>query len=43
MSQRYNDNIKRPTPQDTQLGIYTFCWNIQQMASSPGESTTGVT
>ena len=45
MSQRYNDNIKRPTPQDTQLGIlniYSFCQKIQKRASDPGESTAGV-
>ena len=32
MSQRYNDNIKRPKPQDTQLGIlktYAFCQKIR--------------
>ena len=45
MSQRYKGNIKRPKPQDTQLGIsrvYAFCRKIQQRASSPGESTGGV-
>ena len=45
MSQRYNDNIKRPKPHDTQLGIleiYTFCPKIQQRASGPGESVGGV-
>ena len=45
MSQRYNDNIKRPKPHDTQLGIleiYTFCLKIQQRASGPGESVGGV-
>ena len=42
MSQRYNDNIKRPKSQDTQLGIlkiYAFCQKIQQKAFGPGEST----
>ena len=46
MSQTYNDNIKRPKPQDTQLGIlkiYPFCWKIQQRNLDPGESATGVT
>ena len=46
MSQRYNDNIKRPKLQDTQQGIlkiYSFCWKIQQKALGPGESTAGVT
>ena len=45
MSQQYNDNIKRPKLQDTQLGIlkiYTFCRKIQQRASGLGESTAGV-
>ena len=45
MSQRYNDNIKRPKPQDTQLRIfiiYTFCQKIQQMTSGPKESAGGV-
>ena len=38
MSQRYNDDIKRLKPQDTQLGILkiqAFCWEIQQRASDP--------
>ena len=46
MSQTYSDNIKRPKPQDTQLGIlkiYTFCRKIQQRALGPGESAAGVT
>ena len=46
MSQRYNDNIKRPKPQDTRLWIlkiYAFCQKIQQRSSGPGESTAGVT
>ena len=46
MSQRYNDNTKRPKLQDTQLGMlkfYVFCWKIQQRASGPGESAAGVT
>ena len=45
MSQRCNDNIKRPKPQDTQLGIlkiYTFCQKIQQRVLRPGESTARV-
>ena len=45
MSQRYNDNTKRPKPQDTQLGIskiYAFCRKIQQRASDPRESAAGV-
>ena len=45
MSQRYSENIKRPKPQDTQLGIlkiYAFCWKIQQRASGPGKSTAGI-
>ena len=40
------DNIKRPKLQDAQLGILemcTFCWNIQQRDSGPGESTARVT
>ena len=31
----YNDSMKRPKLQDTQLGIlkvYTICWKIQQRA-----------
>ena len=46
MSQRHNDNIKRPKPKENQLEvlkIYTFCQKIQQKASGPGESTAGVT
>ena len=45
MSQIYNDNIKRPKPQDIPLKIlkiYTFYRKIQQKASGPGESTAGV-
>ena len=41
MSQRYNDNIKRPKPQERQLEIlktYAFCQKIQQRASVLGES-----
>ena len=37
MNQRYNDNIKRPKLQDTQLEIlkmFTFCWKIQQRATT---------
>ena len=36
MSQRYNDNKKRPKPKENQLGIlkvYIFCWKIQLRAS----------
>ena len=46
MSQTYNDNIKRPKPQDTELGIlkiYAFFRKIQKRASSQGETTAGVT
>ena len=46
MSQRYNENIKRPKLKENQLGIlkiYVFCQKIQQRASGPGESTAGVT
>ena len=46
MSQRYNDNTKRPKLQDTQLGIlnfFAFCWENQQKALGPGESAAGVT
>ena len=45
MSQGYNNNIKRPNLQDTQLGIlktYKFCQKIQQRVLGPGESTAGV-
>ena len=41
MSQRYNGNIKRPKPLGI-LEIYSFCQKIQQKASGPGESTTGI-
>ena len=41
MSQRYNDNTKRPKPQDTQ--IYLFCRKIQQKVLGPGETAAGVT
>ena len=43
---KLNDNIKRPKPEENQLGIlkiYTFCWKIQQRASGPGESAADVT
>ena len=46
MSQRYNDNTKRPKLKENQLGIlkmYAFRWKIQQRASGPVESTIGVT
>ena len=45
MSQRYNDNIKRPKLQNIQLGIlniYAYFWKIQQRVSGPGASTAGV-
>ena len=45
MSQRYNDNIKRPKPQDTLLvilKIYAFCQKIKQRALGPVERTTGI-
>ena len=44
MSQRYIDNIKRPKPHHTQLGmlkIYTIWRKIQQKALVPGESAAG--
>ena len=47
MSQRYDDNTKRPKPKKkVQLGIlkiYAFYWKIQQRALGPGESTAGIT
>ena len=46
MSQRYNDNKKRPKPIENQLGIlivYIFSWKIQQRASIPLENVSGVT
>ena len=46
MSQRYNDNPKRPTLKVNQLGIlkiYVFCPKIQQRALGSRESTAGVT
>ena len=46
MSQRYNDNTKRPKPKENQLGIlkiYAFYQKIQHRASGPGESTAEVT
>ena len=45
MTQVYNDNVKRPKPQDILLRIlkmYGFYQKIQQRAAGPGESTTGV-
>ena len=45
MSQRYNDNTKRPKPEENQLGIlkiYACCQEIQQRALGPGESAAGV-
>ena len=46
MSQRYNDNTKRPKPKENQLEIlkiYAFCQKIQQRALAPAESAAGVT
>ena len=46
MNQIYNDNIKRPKPQDILLRIlkiYAFYQKIQQRVSGAGESTAGVT
>ena len=46
MSQRYNDNTKRPKPKENQLWIfkiYACCRKNQQMVLGPGESTTWVT
>ena len=46
MSQRYNDNTKRPKPKENQLGIlkiYAFCWKIQQRDLGPGEGAVWVT
>ena len=40
MSQRYNDKIKKPKLQDTQLGFlktYAFCLKIKQRVLGPGE------
>ena len=45
MNQRYNNNTKRPRPQDTQLGIlkiYALCHTIQQRALVPRESAAGI-
>ena len=45
MSQRYDDNTKRPKPRDDQQGIlkiYAFCREIQQRASGLGESAADV-
>ena len=45
MSQRYNDNTKKPKLKETQPGIlkiYIFCWKIQQKGSIAGESAAGV-
>ena len=45
MSQRYNDDTKRPKSKENQLEIlkiYAFCQNIQQRASGLGESAVGV-
>ena len=40
LSQRYNDNIKRPKSKENQLGIlkiYAFSRQIEQRASGPEE------
>ena len=45
MSPRYNDNTKRPRPEENQEGIlkiYAFCQKIQQRYSGPGESAIGI-
>ena len=45
MSQRCNDNIKKPKLQDNQLGIlkiYIFCLKIHEKALGPEESAAGV-
>ena len=45
MSQRYNDDTKRPKSKENQLEIlkiYAFCQKIQQRASGLGESAVGV-
>ena len=45
MRQRQN-NTRRPKSKENQLGIlkiYAFCQKIQQRASGPEESTSGVT
>ena len=39
MSQKYNDNTKRPKPKENQPGvikIYVFCPKVQQGDSSSG-------
>ena len=35
MSQRYNDNTKRPQPQDTQLGFLKFMYFAQKFSRGP--------
>ena len=45
MSQRYNDNTKRPKPKENQLEIlkiYVFCQKFQQRASDPRDSAAEV-
>ena len=45
MTQRYNNNTKRPKPKENHLRIlkiYAFCQKIHQRASGSGESTAGV-
>ena len=42
-SQGYNDTIKRPKPQYTQLRILKIFQKIQQRASSPRETAAGIT
>ena len=44
MTQRYNDNTKRPKPKENQLGIlkiYAFCQKFQQSTSGPVERCWG--
>ena len=46
MTQRCNDNTKRPKLKQKKLGIskiYTFWWKSQERASSLGKSAAGVT
>ena len=43
MSQICNDNTKRPKPKENQLGILGIMLEIQQRASSPGDSAAGAT
>ena len=46
MSQRYNDNTKRPQLKENQpeiLKIYVSCRKIQQRGLDPGDGTAVVT